>query len=82
MDPSLTNFRHVPDLLLDQRALEYHQHEQGEDRVVPVLVQAPQTDTEHLEHEEWGRGSLYEQLLEFGDGIVFCLIFYDKLSQI
>lgn len=42
------DLRHVPHLLLDQRGLEGHQHEEGEDAVVPVLVQTPQAHTEHL----------------------------------
>ena len=43
-------FFFVPNLLLDQGALEHDQHHEGKDRVVPVLVQAPQTDTEHLKN--------------------------------
>ena len=47
--PHATDLRHVPHLLLDQGGLERYQHEQREDTVVPVLVQAPQPHTEHLQ---------------------------------
>ena len=39
----------VPDLLLDKGALEHDEHHEGEDGVVPVLVQTPQSNTEHLQ---------------------------------
>lgn len=42
------NLRHIPHLLLNQRSLKSHQHEQRENTVVPVLIQAPQSHTENL----------------------------------
>lgn len=42
------DLRHIPHLLLDQRRLKSHQHEQCENAVVPILVQAPQPYTKHL----------------------------------
>jgi hypothetical protein len=45
----LPNLCHVPQLLVDQRAFEHDQHEESEQRVVPILVQAPQANAEHLE---------------------------------
>ena len=44
----LPDFRHVSQLLIDQRTLKHDQHEQCEQRVVPVLVQAPETNAKHL----------------------------------
>ena len=44
----LPDLSHVPELLIDQRALEHDQHEEGEEGVVPVFVQAPQANAEHL----------------------------------
>jgi hypothetical protein len=38
--------------LEDDGAFKDDQHEEGEERVVPVLVQTPETDTEELEHKE------------------------------
>lgn len=43
-----SNLRHVPHLLLDQRSLKRHQHGEGENAVVPIFIQAPQTHAEHL----------------------------------
>ena len=40
----------VPDLLLDKGTLEHDEHHESEDRVVPVLIQAPQSNTEHLQN--------------------------------
>lgn len=45
-----SNLRHVPHLLLDQRSFKGNQHGEGENAVIPVFIQAPQTHTEHL----WG----------------------------
>lgn len=42
------NLWHISHLLLDQRGLKCHQHEQRENTVVPVLIQAPQPHTKHL----------------------------------
>ncbi len=58
------DFSHVAQLLLHQRGLEGDQHEQSEHAVVPVLVQTPKANTEHLENEERCSGSFSEQLHE------------------
>ena len=60
----LPYLRHVSNLLLNQGALEYDQHEEGEDGVVPVLVQTPQTNTENLKNKEWCSCSFNEKLFE------------------
>lgn len=44
-----SDLRHVPHLLLDQRSFKRHQHGEGENAVVPILIQAPQAHAEHLE---------------------------------
>ena len=44
-----------------------NQHEQGEQRVVPLFVHAPQGDTEDLKHKERRHGVLLEQLHERRD---------------
>jgi hypothetical protein len=46
----LSDLCHISELLLHQSALKHDQHHQSEDGVVPVLIQAPQSHTEHLEH--------------------------------
>ena len=46
--PHAAYLRHVPHLLLYQRGFEGYQHEESEHTVVPVLIQTPQTHTEHL----------------------------------
>ena len=48
----LPDLGHVPELLLHEGALEHDQHHEGEHRVVPVLVQAPQAHTEHLQTKQ------------------------------
>ena len=53
--PHATDLRHVPHLLLDQGGFERHQHEQREETVVPVLIQAPQPHAEHLQRAETPR---------------------------
>lgn len=50
--------------LFDENGLEGDEHEQGKYAVVPVLIQAPQTHAEDLEHEEWSSSSLPEELPE------------------
>lgn len=40
--------------------LKYNEHEQREERVVPILVQTPQTDTENLKDEERGHSMFLE----------------------
>jgi hypothetical protein len=49
-------------------ALENDQHESGKERIVPVLVQHPQRNTEDLEDEEWCNGMFSEELGESGNG--------------
>ncbi len=49
-------------------ALEHDQHEEGEKRVVPILVQHPQADAEDLEDEEGRYRMLLEELGEGGHG--------------
>ena len=44
----LPDLCHVPELLLYECCLKSHQHEECEDTVVPVGVETPQADTEHL----------------------------------
>mmetsp|Transcript_726 Transcript_726/g.2584 ORF Transcript_726/g.2584 Transcript_726/m.2584 type:complete len:510 (+) Transcript_726:1095-2624(+) len=51
---------------LDDGGLEDEQHEEGEDGVVPVLVQAPEEHAEHLEHEERRQRLLLVELHELG----------------
>ena len=49
-------------------ALESNEHEQGKERVVPVLVEHPKSDTEDLEDKERCDGVLLEQLSESRNG--------------
>ena len=52
---SLAVHTHTPELLqsgeaaVDHGGLEEQQHEEGEEAVLPVLVQAPQAHTKHLQ---------------------------------
>ena len=46
--------------LPDDGGFKDDEHEEGEDRVVPVLVQTPESDTKDLEDEEWGHGMFFE----------------------
>lgn len=50
--------------LPDDRRLEDDQHDQGEDRVVPVFIQAPKSNTKDLEDEEWSDGMFLEEFRE------------------
>lgn len=65
--PHLPDLGHVTELLLYQRRFKCHQHEQSEDAVIPVLIQAPQPNAEYLEHEKRRSSSLLEQLQELRD---------------
>ena len=47
--------------LFNQDCLKDDQHGKSEDAVLPVLFQAPQSHTEHLEHKEGCCGPLLEQ---------------------
>lgn len=58
---------HVLDALLHLHRLHQHQHRQREQREEEVVVEAPQEDGEHLEHEERRRRVLGEELDERGD---------------
>src|SRR2546429_1366934 len=58
--PYTTLFRSLP----DNSALEDNQHEQCEERIVPVVVQQPETHAENLENEEGRNGMLFPQLDE------------------
>ncbi|GKT85998.1 hypothetical protein Ct61P_03848 [Colletotrichum tofieldiae] len=53
--------------LPDDGALEGDQHEESEERIVPVLVKHPETNTEDLEDEEGRDGVLLEELGEGGN---------------
>lgn len=46
------DLRHIPHLLLNQRGFKSHQHEQCENTVVPVLIQAPKSHTENLINQD------------------------------
>lgn len=59
-----TQYAHLP----NDRALENDQHEQCEQAVVPVFVQTPKCDTEHLKDEEWCGRVLTEESTERWDG--------------
>ena len=50
--------------LFDEDGFECDEHEECEDRVVPVFVKTPETHTEHLEDKERSCGSLAKQLPE------------------
>ena len=62
--------RHGAKLIQRTQALEHHctlkgdKSKQGEQRRVPVLIEKPQPDAEHLEHEEWRDRMLDEQIQE------------------
>jgi hypothetical protein len=49
-------------LLLDECTLKQDQHDKCKERVVPVLVQAPEGNTQHLKYKKWSCGSFFEQL--------------------
>lgn len=49
-------------------AFKDHQHEGSEQRIVPILVQAPERDAEHLEDKKGRHGMLSEKFSKFGDG--------------
>ena len=64
----LANLGHVTDLLVDQCAFETHQHEQREQGIVPVLVQAPHAHAEYLD------SSIGTWLMGGGQWVVGCMI--------
>ena len=41
--------------LPDDRAFEHNQHEKSEETVIPVFIQAPQSNAKHLKYKEWCR---------------------------
>jgi hypothetical protein len=51
--------------LPDDSTLENDEHEESKERIVPVLIEHPKSNTEDLEDEEWCNGVLLEQ---FGKG--------------
>eukprot|EP00965_Chrysotila_dentata_P122588 4051637-Pleurochrysis_carterae.AAC.1 len=59
--------RHLPQFVnvaqprLDHGALEDHQHQQREERVVPVVVKRPQDHAQDLKHEKRRECMLLEQ---------------------
>ena len=68
-------------------ALEGDQHEEGEKRVVPVLIQHPKTNAEDLKNEEGSHCVLLEELGKCGHGdvesvgaIVLLLVLNRRLS--
>lgn len=60
----LANLCHVAQLLLYQSTLKQDQHHKRKERVIPVLVQAPEGNTQHLKYKKWSCGSFFEQLHE------------------
>lgn len=48
-------------------ALEHNQHEQGEQTVVPILVETPEGDAEDLEDEEGGSSMFTEEFCKRGN---------------
>jgi hypothetical protein len=48
------------DYLPHHSAFENEEHEEGEKRIVPILIQTPQSDTKDLEDEEWRNGVFLE----------------------
>jgi hypothetical protein len=68
--PHASYLRHVPHLLLYQRGFEGYQHEESEHAVVPVLIQTPQTNTEHLRRGERERASICTPVERYFAGLV------------
>ncbi len=66
--------------LPDDSALEDNQHEEGEQTVIPILVQAPECHTENLENEERSGCLFREQFGERWDRNVE-LVFAKKVIQ-
>jgi len=50
--------------------LEYDEHDKGEEGVIPVLVQTPQSNTENLEDKEGCYSMFFEKFLESRDGYI------------
>ena len=74
------DFCHVSELLVDQCALEHDQHEECEQRVVPVLIQAPQTNAKHLKIVSYFEIIVTNQ--DFGFKYVFHLTFENIFFQV
>lgn len=53
--------------LPNHSALEHHKHEQSENTVIPVLIQAPQGHAKDLEHKEWRGCMITKEFSERGD---------------
>jgi len=62
-----TEFTNCLNTLENHSAFKDNQHEKGKQRVVPVLVQTPQTNAENLEHEEGCYGVLLEKFSKSRD---------------
>ena len=62
----LADLVQVAELLLHQCALEHDEEAESEQRVVPHLVERPEHNAEHLEHEERGGRSFGEKGRERG----------------
>ncbi|KAI6750013.1 hypothetical protein HG531_007278 [Fusarium graminearum] len=54
--------------LPDDGALENDEHKEGEERIVPILIEHPKSNTEDLKDEEWCNGVLLEQFGKGGNG--------------
>ena len=64
LDAHSTELVQGPLALPHNGALESNEHEQREERVVPVFIEHPQSNTEDLEDEERCNGVLLEELEE------------------
>lgn len=64
--PHIPDCGHISKLLLNKGALEHDEHDEGENTVVPVLVQTPQSDAENLEDKERSDRTFLEELSKLG----------------
>jgi hypothetical protein len=60
MRNDIASCAHLP----DNSALENYKHEEGENAVIPVLVEHPKGHAEDLEDEEWCGSMLSKQSAE------------------
>lgn len=75
-----SHFCHVSHLLMNEGALEHNEHNKREDTVIPELIEAPQSDAEHLKHEERCDCSFFEQLPKLGNHHVQSVSEINRLS--
>jgi hypothetical protein len=54
--------------LPNNSAFKGDEHEEREERIVPILIEEPEADAEDLENEEWRNSMLLEELGEGGNG--------------